>query len=90
VKRRGRGAEPGALTVNGQALALTDDELPRDDWADVRRTVSLRAGWNDVEIRVAQQMEVLRLTGYSLTPSDIPAGWSEAYRDAYYTVLKPQ
>ena len=67
---------------------MTDDELPRDDWADVRRTVQLRAGWNEVEIRAAQQLEVLRLTGYTLTIADIPPGWSAGYRDAYYTVLK--
>jgi hypothetical protein len=89
VKRRGRGPEPGALIVNGQAFAMTDSELPRDDWADVRRAVPLQAGWNEVEIRAAQQLEVLRLTGYSLTTSDIPTGWSVGYQDAYYTVLKP-
>jgi hypothetical protein len=90
VKRRGRGAEPGVLNVNGQAFAMTDDELPRDDWADVRRAVSLRAAWNDVEVRAAQQMEVLRLTGYSLTGADIPSDWTATYQDSYSTVLTPR
>jgi len=68
---------------------MTDAELPRDDWSDVRRTVSLRSGWNEVEIRAAQQLEVLRLTGYSLTSSDLPSGWPVVYEDGYYAVLSP-
>ncbi len=90
VKRRGRGpTSPGAMSVNGADLPMTDAELPRDDWADVRRTVSLRSGWNDVEIRATQQLEVLRLTGYSLLASDLPSGWPMVYEDGYYAVLSP-
>lgn len=89
VKRRGRGSSiPGALLVNGQELPMTDTELPRDDWADVRRTVRLRAGENRVEIRAAQALEVLRLTGYTLAAADVPAGWGVGYADPYYAVLR--
>jgi hypothetical protein len=75
--------------VNGQNLPITDAELPRDDWSDIRRTVTLETGANDIEIRAAQQLEVLRLTAYSLTLADIPTDWSVAYDDAYYVVMSP-
>jgi hypothetical protein len=75
--------------VNGQNLPITDAELPRDDWSDIRRAVTLKSGANDIEIRAAQQVEVLRLTAYSLTLADIPADWSVAYEDAYYVVMSP-
>jgi hypothetical protein len=88
VKRRGRGpTTPGMLMVNGQEMPVADAELPRDDWASVRRSVRLQEGWNEVEIRAAQQLEVLRFTGYNLVFSDLPSELREAYSDTYYVVL---
>ncbi|MFN0072853.1 MAG: hypothetical protein ACKVVP_15315 [Chloroflexota bacterium] len=90
VKRRGRGSvTPGMLIVNGRELPMTDAELPRDNWADIRRVVELRQGTNVVELRAAQSLEVLRLTGYALTTADLLPGWSAAYEDAFYMVLVP-
>lgn len=91
AKRRGRGgASLGTLTVNGSGTSMTESELPRDDWSDVRRQARLRPGPNDVQIESAAQLEALRLTAYTLATGDLPPGWRVAYQDAHYAVLSDE
>jgi hypothetical protein len=89
VKRRGaRVPTAGALVVNGVSHSISDGELPRDTWADVRREVALRAGENVVRIESGAQLEILRLTAYTLTADDVPAGWRTVFDDGWYIVLQ--
>ena len=87
-RRSSRGAALGTLTVNGQASGIADSELPRDTWADARRDVPLRAGWNVVSLESAAQLEVIRFSAFTLDRADIPAGWRVAYEDGWYVVFE--
>lgn len=88
AKRRNRGqATLGTLAVNGTSTTIADSELPRDEWADVRRDVPLRAGWNEVRLESDATLEVIRLTAYTLTLADLPPAWQLAHRDGWYVVL---
>ncbi len=90
AKRRGRAQERGTLgtlTVNGTPGAIPESELPRDDWADVRRVVPLRAGPNVVQLESSAQLEVIRFAAYTGSTAELPLGWRVAYEDAWYVVL---
>ncbi|MDP8923097.1 MAG: hypothetical protein M3O34_09520 [Chloroflexota bacterium] len=87
-RRNARGASLGTLSVNGQATTIADSELPRDTWADVRRDVPLRAGWNVVQLESAAQLEVIRFSAFTLDPADLPPEWRLAYDDGWYVVFQ--
>jgi len=91
AKRRGRSpARPGTLVVNGTEIAVADSELPRDAWSDVRRDVPLSAGWNQVRLEAAAQLEVIRVAAYSLSLANLPPAWRVAYEDGWYVVLRTE
>ena len=87
-ERSSRGAALGTLSVNGQASQIADSELPRDTWADARRDVPLRAGWNEVRFESAAQLEVIRFRAFTLDRTDLPAEWRLAYDDGWYVVIE--
>jgi len=91
AKRRGparAGSDLGQLTVNGAEIRLAEAELPRDEWAEVRREVPLRAGDNVVRLESSGQLELIRFAAYTLAPADLPADWQVAYEDDWYVVLR--
>ena len=88
AKRRNRAqAMLGTLAVNGTRTTIADSELPRDTWADVRRDVQLKAGQNEIRLESAAQMELIRVSAFSLTQADLPASWRVAHEDGWYVVL---
>jgi hypothetical protein len=88
AKRRERAsATLGTLSVNGTPTTIADSELPRNEWADVRRDVPLKAGRNQIQLDSAAQLEVIRVAAYSLTLADLPPTWRVAHEDGWYMVL---
>jgi len=86
-RRSSRGAALGTLAVNGQPTTIADAELPRDTWADARRDVPLRAGWNAVSFESAAQLEVIRFGAFALDRADLPPTWQIVHDDGWYAIF---
>ncbi|MGE3913529.1 MAG: hypothetical protein AB7K36_29535 [Chloroflexota bacterium] len=88
AKRRNRaGATLGTISVNGVRTTISDSELPRDTWADVRRDIQLQAGTNTVTLDSAATLEIIRLAAYTLTTADLPPDWRIVHDDGWYVVM---
>ena len=78
------------LTVNGVEFPINEGETPRDDYAEVTRTVPVRAGQNDVRFEAAASFELARFVAYTGTPTDVDHAFIVAYQDPFTVVLTPR
>jgi hypothetical protein len=93
LRARRRSASPrisSHLIVNGTDFPIGEGEAERDEYAEVVRTVDLRAGRNEVRFQAAASLELARFVAYTLPSEAYSEHFRVVYEDEYTTVMSPR
>jgi hypothetical protein len=91
ARRRSQAPRVSArLWVNGSEFPIAESETPRDEYAEIERTVPVRAGQNEVRFEAAAAFELARFVAYTASLQDLSARFELLYQDDAAVVLRPR
>jgi hypothetical protein len=78
------------LFVNGAEHPIDESETTRDEYAEITRTVAVRAGQNEVRFEAAAAFELARFVAYTASLQDLAARFELLYEDQHAVILRPR